>query len=124
MSFRSSDNATSIMTAIGWFGLAILAFLFVWELPKESLSWWIKIAAGIAGGLAFAGYGIEALSQELTIRRWAISQFVFTTAGVVFLLAAVLNSNLIGFSRTVSLIGAAVYLLGAIFSAAAAKELF
>lgn len=124
MSSRSADNATSVTTALGWFGLAIIAFLAVWELPKESLSWWIKIVAGLAGALAFAGYGIEALSQELTLRRWAISQAIFTAAGVAFLIAGILDSQPLGFGRALCFIGAAVYLIGALFCAAAGKELF
>jgi len=124
MSFRTSDAASSITTAIGWFGLAVLAFLAVWEIPKESLTWWVKIAAGLTGSLAFISFGIEALSQELTVRRWAISQLIFTTIGVVLVIAAILNSNVLGLGRVVMLVLAAVYLLGAAFSAAAAKDLF
>jgi hypothetical protein len=124
MSFRSSDAGSSITTAIGWFGLAVLAFLAVWEIPKEALSWWVKLAAGAMGALAFIGYGIEALSQELTVRRWAISQFIFTTVGVAFVVAAILNSNVLGLGRALMVVFALVYLLGAAFCAAAAKDLF
>jgi len=124
MSLRSTNPATAITTAVGWFGLAIFAFLAVWEIPKESLSWWVKIAAGVAGGLAFIGYGVEALSQELTVRRWAISQFVFTTVTVVLIVAAILNANLLGLGRALMLVGAAVYLVGAVCCAAEARDLF
>jgi hypothetical protein len=124
MSFRSTNAATAVTTAIGWFGLGIFAFLAVWELPRETLSWWVKIAAGLTGALAFIGYGIEALSQELTVRRWAISQFVFTTVTVVLIVAAIVPTNLLGMGRGFMLIIAAVYLLGAVFCAAEARDLF
>ncbi len=124
MSFRSSNPATAVTTAVGWFGLAVFAFLAIWDLPKESLSWWVKIAAGVAGGLAFVGFGIEALSQELTVRRWAISQFIFTTVTVVLIVAAILNANVLGLGRALMLVIAAVYLVGAICCAAEARDLF
>jgi hypothetical protein len=124
MSTRSSNAATAITTAVGWFGLAIFAFLALWNLPKESLSWWVKITAGLTGALAFIGYGIEALSQELTVRRWAISQFVFTTVTIVLILAAILNANLLGVGRGFMLIFASIYLLGAVFCASEARDLF
>src|SRR5688572_7453419 len=100
MSFRSSSGATAVTTALGWFGLGVFAFVAIWNLTKEDLTWWVKIAAGTAGGLAFVGYGVEALSQELTVRRWAISQFVFTTVTIVLVVAAILDSNVLGLSRT------------------------
>jgi len=124
MTSRPSDAASSITTAIGWFGLAALAFLAVWEIPKEALTWWVKIAAGLTGSLAFIAFGIEALSQELTVRRWAISQLIFSTVGIVLAIAAILNSNVLGLGRVVMVVLAAVYLLGAAFCAAAAKDLF
>ncbi len=124
MSFRSADTATSITTAVCWTGLGVLAFLLAWQVPPGQLSWWMRLVAGLLGGLVCLGYGIEALSQELTIRRWAISQLVFTTVGVVFLWAGIFDSQPLGFARVVCLVGAALFLLGALFSAAAAKELF
>jgi hypothetical protein len=124
MSFRSSNAATAITTAVGWFGLAIFAFLAVWHLSKDDLSWWVKIVAGLTGGLAFIGYGIEALSQELTVRRWAISQFVFTAVTVVFILAAILNANVLGLGRGLMLALAAPYLVGAVCCASEARDLF
>jgi hypothetical protein len=124
MSFRSTNPATAITAAIGWFGLAIFAFLAVWHLPKAELSWWVKIAAGLAGSLAFIGYGVEALSQELTVRRWAISQFIFTTVTVVLIVAAILNDSILGLGRGLMLAFAAVYLVGALFCMSEAKDLF
>src|SRR5437867_4379385 len=110
MSHRPADAASSITTAIGWFGLAVLAFLAAWQIPSESLSWWVKLAAGAMGSLAFIGYGVEALSQELTVRRWAISQFIFTTVGVALVVAAILNSNVLGLGRALMIVLSLVYL--------------
>ena len=124
MSFRSSSGATAVTTALGWFGLAVFAFLAIWNLSREDLSWWVKIAAGTAGGLAFVGYGVEALSQELTVRRWAISQFVFTTVTIVLVVAAILDSNVLGLSRTFMVVFAVVYLVGAVCCASEARDLF
>src|SRR5262245_49503304 len=124
MSFRSSSGATAVTTAIGWFGLAAFAFVAIWHIPGVELSWWVKIAAGVAGGLAFVGYGIEALSQELTVRRWAISQFVFTTVTIVLIVAAILNANVLGLGRPIMLVFAVVYLVGAACCAAEARDLF
>jgi hypothetical protein len=124
MSLRSTNAATAVTTAVGWFGLAIFGFLAVWHLPKEELSWGVKIAAGVTGALAFIGYGIEALSQELTVRRWAISQFIFTTVAVVLIIAAIVNWNVLGLSRGLMLAVAGVYLVGAVCCAAEAKDLF
>jgi hypothetical protein len=124
MSFKPADNASAITTAIGWFGLAALAFIAVWQIPAESLTWWVKIAAGLTGALALVGNGIDAYSQELTVHRWALSQFVFTTVTIVLIVAAILNSNVLGLGRVVMVVLAAVYLLGAAFCAAAAKDLF
>lgn len=124
MSMRSSNPATAVVTALGWFGLAVFAFLAVWEIPKEALSWWVKLAAGAMGALAFIGNGIEALSQELTVRRWAISQAIFTTVGVALVIAAILNANVLGLGRVVMVVAALVYLVGAVCCAAEARDLF
>lgn len=124
MSFRSSNAATAVTTAVGWFGLGFFAFLAVWQIPNDHLSWWVRIVAGLTGGLAFVGYGIEALSQELTVRRWAISQFVFTAVTVVLIVAAIVNANVLGLSRGLMLALAAPYLVGAICCASEAKDLF
>lgn len=124
MSSRSSNPATAITTAIGWFGLAIFAFFAMWSIKTETLSWWVAIVAGLAGALAFIGYGVEALSQELTVRRWAISQFIFTTVTVVLIVAAILNSNVLGLGRGLMLVFAAIYLVGAVCCAAEARDLF
>jgi len=124
MSTRSASGATAITTAIGWFGLGVIAFLAMWSIPKTDLNWGVKIAGGIAGGLAFIGYGVEALSQELTVRRWAISQFIFTTVTVVLIIAAILDLSVLGFSRALMLVFAAIYLVGAVCCAAEARDLF
>src|SRR6185503_8358247 len=124
MSTRSASGATAITTAIGWFGLAVFAFLAVWHIPGTELSLVVKIASALAGALAFIGYGIEALSQELTVRRWAISQFVFTTVTVVLILAAIMNWSVLGLGRALMLVFAAIYLVGAVCCAAEARDLF
>jgi len=124
MSFRSSNPATAVTTAIGWFGLAAFAFLAVWGLPKESLSWWVKIAAGLAGALAFVSFGIDAMANELTVHRWWLSQFIFTTVTVVLIVAAILDSNVLGLGRPLMIVFAVVYLVGAVCCAAAGRELF
>jgi hypothetical protein len=122
MSFRSTGAATAVTTAIGWTGLAVFAFLAIWKI--DTLTWWIKLAASLTGALAFLGYAIEALSQELTVRRWAISQFIFTTVGVVFVIAAIFNSDVLGMHRGLMAALAGVYLVGAACCAAEAKDLF
>ena len=124
MSFRSTGGATAIITAIGWFGLAVFAFLAVWNLTREEMSWWVKIAAGLTGGLAFIGYGIDAFSQEFTVHRWAISQFIFATVGIVLVVAAILDANVLGLSRGLMIALAPLYLVGAACCAAAARDLF
>jgi hypothetical protein len=73
--------------------------------------------------LAAAGYAVESLSQELTVRRWAISQLVFSVFGVVFLVAGIFNAE-IHVVRWLLFVGAIVFLAAAILSAVAAKELF
>ena len=124
MSTRSSNPATAITTALGWFGLGIFAFLAIWEIPREALSWWVKLAAGLTGALAFIGYGIEAISQELTVRRWAISQAVFATVAIVLIVAAIVDANVLGLGRVLMLVAALVYLVGAVCCAAEARDLF
>ncbi|MBI4565431.1 MAG: hypothetical protein HY716_12125 [Planctomycetes bacterium] len=124
MSFRDADRATSVTAAVCWFGLVLAAGALLWNVPAETLPWWLKIAAILAGGLAFIGYGVEALSQELTLRRWAISQVVFAATGAAFLAAGLFRSDVLGLGRAVLLVGAAVYLIGAALCAAAAKDLF
>ena len=124
MSFRSAGPAAAITAAIAWFGLALFAFLAVWHLSKDDLVWWVKIAAGLTGALAFIGYGIDAFSQEFTVHRWAISQFIFTTVGVVLVIAAILNSNVLGMSRGIMFAVAPLYLLAAAFCMAGSRDLF
>ncbi len=124
MSFRNANPATAVTTAIGWFGLAAFAFFATWALPGESLSWWVKIAAGLAGALAFISFGIDAFANELTVHRWWISQFIFTTVTVVLIIAAILNSNVLGLGRPLMLVFGIVYLVAAVCCAAAARELF
>lgn len=124
MSFRSSNPASAVVSAIGWFGIAILAFLAVWEIPKESLTWWVKIAVGLTGAFAFVMTGLDAFYQELTKPRWALSQFVFGTVTVVLIVAAILNSNVLGLGRSLMLVIAVVYLVAAVFCAAEARDLF
>ena len=122
MSFRSTGAATAVTTAVGWVGLAVFAFLAIWKI--DTLTWWIKLAASLTGALAFLGYAIEALSQELTVRRWAISQFIFTTVGAVFVIAAIFNVDVLGLNRGLMAAIAGIYLIGAACCAAEAKDLF
>jgi hypothetical protein len=124
MSFRSSSPASAIVTAIAWFGLAVLAFLAVWANSSESLTWWVKIAAALAGALVCVGNGIDAFSRELTVHRWALNELIFATVGVVLIVAAIFNATVLGLGRPLMGIVAVVYLVAAVFCASEARDLF
>ncbi len=120
MSFKSADPATSVATCIGWTGIAVYSFWIVWS---TNMNWLLSIPIGLMLALAAGGYAIESLSQELTVRRWAISQLVFTVMGVVFLIAGIFDWD-VHLARWVLFVGAVLYLITAVLSAIAAKELF
>ncbi len=121
MSERGADPATSISTAAGWIGIAAFSFWTIWWTPMHWL-WKLPIALTLA--LGAGGYAIESLSQELTMRRWAISQLVFVVFGFVFLVAGIVNADILGIWRWMLFVGAGLYLITAVLCAAAAKDLF
>lgn len=122
MSTKGADPATSIATAAAWMGVAAFSFWAMWVVPGVKI--WFAIPLGLMLALVAGGYAIESLSQELTIRRWAIGQLVFTVFGVVFLVAGIFDANILSIWRWLLFVGAALYLLTAVLCAAAAKELF
>lgn len=118
MSFKSSDPATSIVTAVSWGGLAVFSFWLAWA----KLSWWFAVPLGLMLGLVALGYAIESIAQELTVRRWAISQLVFTVFGLSFAAAGIFGG--IDLPGWLLWVGAGVFILSAVLCAMAAKELF
>lgn len=120
MTFKSSDPATSVVAAVGWCGVAAFSFWGVLGTMKI----WFAIPIGLALALVAVGYAIESLAQELTIRRWAISQVVFTVFAVAFLLAGIFNAEIRGLARWILFVGTGVFGLAAVLSAIAAKDLF
>jgi hypothetical protein len=120
MSFKSADPATSVATCIGWTGIAVYSFWIVWSTNMNLL---LSIPIGLMLALAAGGYAIESLSQELTVRRWAISQLVFTVMGVVFLIAGIFDSQIF-IARWLLVLSGVVYVITAALCAMAAKDLF
>src|SRR5262245_52028559 len=116
MSYKSADPATSIATCVGWTGIAVYSFWLVWW---TKVNWLFAVPIGRMLGLAAGGYAIESLSQELTVRRWAISQLVFTVFGVVFLVAGIFNAD-VHLARWVLFVGGVGYLISAVLCAVAA----
>ena len=122
MSFRAADSATSVIAAVGWFVLAVASFLAVWNFPE--MRFWFRLPLALGLGMVSLGYAIESLAQEMTVRRWAIGQLVFTVFAVSFLVAGIFNAEVFGLNRWV-LVGSGAFLsLAALLSAAAAKDLF
>ncbi len=119
MSTKGADPATSITAAVGWLGVAGYSFWMVFGEMKI----WFAVPLGLMLALAIGGYAIESLGQEMTVRRWAIGQLVFTVFGVVFLVAGIFDADIF-VARWLCFLGAAWFLLAAILSAVAAKELF
>lgn len=118
MSSSGADPATSIVTATAWTGVAAYGFWMFWS----GLTLWFAVPLGLMVALTAGGYAIESLSQEMTVRRWAISQVVFTVFGVVFLIAGFTGG--LGLATWLCFAGAFVFLAAAVLCAVAAKELF
>ncbi|MBI2932269.1 MAG: hypothetical protein HYY16_11510 [Planctomycetes bacterium] len=123
MSFKSADPATSVAAAASWCAVAVFSFWCAWgTLATGKLTFLIAVALGLMMALMAGGYAIESLSQEMTIRRWAISQLVFTVFGVVFAVAGIFGG--MPLPTWLLFVGAALFLFAAVLCALAAKELF
>lgn len=121
MSFRSSDAATSIIAAVSWFAVGVMIFLIVWA---TKMSWIWAVPIGLALAFVAVGYGIECLAGEMTVRKWAIGQVVFTILAIVLLLAGIFNAKEMFFPRWGLFAGGAVFGVSALLSAIAAKDVF
>ena len=120
MSFRSSDAATSIISAISWCAVAIVMFLIVWA---TKMHWLWKIPLGAVLGFVSLGYAIECMAQEMTVRKWAIGQLVFTVLAVTFILAGIFGPREFVFdARWANFTTGAVFSISALLSAVAAKD--
>lgn len=122
MSFKSSDSATAVVAAASWFCLSVVSFLAVWNFPEMRL--WFRLPLGLALAMVGLGYAIESLAQEMTVRRWAIGQLVFSVFAIVFIVAGAFDANVFHLNRWVLVGAGSVLALAAILSAAAAKDLF
>src|SRR5688572_13175973 len=122
MSSRATDGATSVIAAVSWFGLSVVSFLAVWNFPGMKI--WFSLPLGLALAMVSVGYGIESLAQEMTVRKWAIGQLVFTVFAVVFIVAGIFNADVLGLGRWLLVGSGCFFALAALLSAAAAKDLF
>ncbi len=120
MSSRSSDAATSVIAAISWFAVGVITFLVVWQ----TKIWWLwSLPLGLSLSMVAVGYGIECLAQEMTVRRWAIGQLVFTALAVVFIVAGIFAPKEFIFSaRWANFTSGGIFALSALLSAMAAKD--
>ena len=119
MSFRSSDAATSLIAAASWCAVAVMTFLIVWQ---HKMSWLWALPISLSLGFVPLGYAIECLAQEMTVRRWAIGQLVFTVLAVVLLLAGIFDAKYMFFPRWGLLTGGGIFSVSALLSAVAAKD--
>jgi len=119
MSSGSSDTATSIISALSWFAVGVMTFLIVWA---TKIHWIWAIPIGLALSFVAIGYGIECLAGEMTVRKWAIGQLVFTVLAVVMLLAGIFDAKYMFFPRWGLFAAGSVFSLSALLSAFAAKD--
>ena len=122
MSSRSSDAATSVIASISWFAVGVITFLVVWQ----TKIWWLwSLPLGLSLGMVAVGYGIECLAQEMTVRRWAIGQLVFTALAVTFIVAGIFAPKEFVFgARWANFTTGGIFALSALLSAVAAKDVF
>jgi hypothetical protein len=119
MSSGSSDTATSIISALSWFAVGVMTFLIVWTHPMH---WVWALLIGLPLGFVAVGYGIECLAGEMTVRKWAIGQLVFTVLAVALLLAGIFAMKHSFFPRWGLFTAGGIFSLSALLSALAAKD--
>lgn len=120
MSFRSTDAATSIISALSWAAVAVMTFLAIFYYPK--LHWFWGIPLGLTLAFVPLGYAIDCMAGEMTVRRWAIGQLVFTILAIVFILGGVFNAQNMFFPRWGLFTAGGIFSVSALLSAVAGKD--
>ena len=121
---RSADRATAIVNVTGWLGL--IAFLLWQEFRVEGwvTKFWFRIPVTVALALILLVFVLEILSDEMTVRRWAVSAVVFAAFAIVFLIAGAFGVQDLHLSRWVLLPAGAFYGLASFMAGAGARDLF
>ncbi len=96
-----------------------MTFLIVWQ---HKMSWMWALPIGVSLSFVAVGYGIECLAQEMTVRRWAIGQLVFTVLAVVLILTGIFDAKNMFFPRWGLFTAGGIFSVSALLSAVAGRD--